>query len=189
MSNQDLEEFIACGCGDLFAPGSRGEAFIDIFGECENCNAINDACSDIEGFIIDKSDVLFGNDGSEHEIIYADDLRNRMAGHVRVPVKVIERALAAVRDELNMAYNDAYPVCCGRAGEECCGSPEPEWTKQAMATMDNLGPIEKELAGLLNASKGEGDGKQANVSNGPRETPRIQLRLLRRPAILAGMER
>lgn len=84
-----------------------------------------------------------------------DDAHTFLAGKVLVPVEVIDKALTAIRNELESAYEQAFPVCCGRSGEECCGSPAPDWPEQAKATMENLGQVEKELANALTASKGE----------------------------------
>lgn len=113
---------------------------------------------DLEVFI-DKHKLLCEWDefADKIPVIHIDYIRKFfsawMTGHVRVPVELIENTLAAVREELNKAHNEAYPVCCGMAGPECCGSPEPEWPPHAMAIMDALGPIEKELSVMLNASK------------------------------------
>lgn len=106
---------------------------------------------DVEEFIAENQ---YRENASMVVSVY--DLRAWMTGHVRVPVELIENTLESVREELNKAHNEAYPVCCGQAGQECCGNPEPEWPPHAMATMEVLGPIEKELSFMLNASKGEG---------------------------------
>lgn len=109
---------------------------------------------DVEEFIEHHAET--DPDGGEwSDVIYADDLRAWMTGHARVPVELLEQILADVRDKLQEANNEAYPVCCGRSGSECCGSPEPEWPAHAMKIMDTLGPVERNLSALLNASKGE----------------------------------
>lgn len=54
--------------------------------------------------------------------------------------------LQCLRDVLELAYNSAEPVCCGRSEQECCGSPEPEWAPFEQTIMDTLGPAEKVLA-------------------------------------------
>lgn len=108
---------------------------------------------DVEEFIAENARDIDGIRHRGGDYLPVDDLRGWMTGHVRVPVELIENTLAAVREELNKAHNEAYPVCCGMAGPECCGSPEPEWPPHAMAIMDALGPIEKELSVMLNASK------------------------------------
>lgn len=114
---------------------------------------------DMEEFIERNTDmVLVNRRGGEDPtyVIYPDDLRAWMQGHVRVPVETIQNMLKSIRDELDKSYSEAEPVCCGSSGHECCGSPEPEWPPHAMAIMDALGPIEKELSVMLNASKGGG---------------------------------
>lgn len=85
--------------------------------------------------------------------IYTSDLRAFLAGKVLVEIGVIERALTAIRNELESAYQQGFPVCCGRSGQECCGSPDPDWPEEAKATMENLGSVERELAAILTTSK------------------------------------
>ena len=60
--------------------------------------------------------------------------------------------LQCLRDVLEIAYNSAEPVCCGRPGVECCGSPEPEWRAFEQTIMDTLGPAEKALAESVQAA-------------------------------------
>lgn len=55
-------------------------------------------------------------------------------------------ALEAVQDVLQDAYQSAYLVCCGQAGTECCGSPDPEWEPWAEQIMEKLGPIQNALS-------------------------------------------
>lgn len=115
---------------------------------------------DLEEFIAEHArEVSYGRDSVMRDVrgntVSVYDLRAWMAGHVRVPMELLEQTLADVRDKLQQAKNEAYPVCCGRPGSECCGDPEPEWPVHAMKIMDTLGPVERKLLALLNASKGE----------------------------------
>lgn len=64
-----------------------------------------------------------------------------------------EQALDAVRNVLQRAYNSAEPVCCGRAGTECCGSPEPEWSEYDQQIMNDLQPVEEYLSQALSAPR------------------------------------
>jgi hypothetical protein len=64
-----------------------------------------------------------------------------------------EQALDAVRNVLQRAYNSAAAVCCGRAGTECCGSPEPEWSEYDQRIIDDLQPVEKYLSQALSAPR------------------------------------
>lgn len=64
-----------------------------------------------------------------------------------------EQALDAVRNVLQRAYNSAEPVCCGRAGTECCGSPEPEWSEYDQQIMNDLQPVEEYLSKALSAPR------------------------------------
>jgi hypothetical protein len=63
-----------------------------------------------------------------------------------------EAALDAVRDIMQRAYNSAEPVCCERAGAECCGSPDPEWSEYDQHIMGKLSIAEKYLSALLSAA-------------------------------------
>lgn len=74
-------------------------------------------------------------------------------------LETAERRLAAVmqvqadiENALNKAYHSAVAVCCGRPGEECCGSPEPDWDDSSKAIMETLGPIHKRLCAALAAA-------------------------------------
>lgn len=60
--------------------------------------------------------------------------------------------LQCLRDILDLAYQRAEPVCCGRPGQECCGSPEPELGPFEQTIMDTLGPAEKVLAESVEAA-------------------------------------
>ena len=90
-------------------------------------------------------------DGTYSVSVY--DLRAWMEGHVRVPVDEIETILEVVRGNLNEAYQNAIPVCCRKAGQQCCGNPVAEWNQADMALMDSLGPVEKTISAMLSASK------------------------------------
>jgi len=63
-----------------------------------------------------------------------------------------KNVLQSLRDVLELAYQSAEPVCCGRPGQECCGSPEPEWGPFEQTIMDTLGPAEKVLAESVEAA-------------------------------------
>jgi len=78
-------------------------------------------------------------------VIRADQLRTLIHA---VPDGA-ENALQAVRGVLERAYNSAGAVCCGRAGSECCGCPEPEWSEYDQRIMNDLGPVEKWLSAML----------------------------------------
>ena len=54
--------------------------------------------------------------------------------------------LEVIRDVMQLAYNRATPVCCGRQGYECCGSPIPEWGEFEQEIMDRLAPVERGLS-------------------------------------------
>lgn len=99
-------------------------------------------------------DVHGGCPGREPSIaIKESDLRAWMAGHVRVPVDVLETILEVVRGKLNEAYQNAMPVCCGQPGQECCGNPVAEWNPSDIELMDSLGPVEKTISAMITASK------------------------------------
>jgi len=60
--------------------------------------------------------------------------------------------LEYVEGEMQSAYHNAYPECCGRGrGGECCGSPEPAWSKEDQAIMDKLAPVQSRLHAMLAA--------------------------------------
>jgi hypothetical protein len=62
-------------------------------------------------------------------------------------------ALIEIQNLLQETYNKAYPVCCGRPGQECCGSPEPEWSEYDQGIMSRFQPIEEALRkAMLNAA-------------------------------------
>ena|SRR5690554_2346044 len=68
-----------------------------------------------------------------------------------------EAALGEIEDIMQEAYNSAYPVCCGRPGSECCGSPEPEWEEADQRMMDRLDPHQKALREALAAHRKGGE--------------------------------
>lgn len=72
-------------------------------------------------------------------------------------VEAAEAALGEIEDIMQEAYNSAYPVCCGRPGSECCGSPEPEWEETDQRMMDRLAPHQKALREALAAHRKGGD--------------------------------
>lgn len=71
-------------------------------------------------------------------------------------VEAAEAALEEIESILSEAYNSAYPVCCGRAGSECCGSPAPEWDEADQRLMDRLDPHQKSLRAALAAHRKQG---------------------------------
>ena len=110
---------------------------------------------DVEEFIASYYDEIadMDSDTGVSTVIYPEDLRAWMAGHVRVPVDVLETILEVVRGKLNEAYQNAMPVCCGQPGQECCGNPVAEWNPSDIELMDSLGPVEKTISAMLTASK------------------------------------
>lgn len=65
-------------------------------------------------------------------------------------------SLAEIQAVMQEAYNSATPVCCGRAQNECCGSPDPEWNEYDHRTMDRFAPIERALRAAIAAARQEG---------------------------------
>lgn len=63
-----------------------------------------------------------------------------------------DAALSEIQAVMQESYNNATPVCCGRPGMECCGSPDPEWSEFDQRMMDRFAPIERELRAALSAS-------------------------------------
>jgi hypothetical protein len=55
---------------------------------------------------------------------------------------VIAQCHEAMSAVSKAAYDNAFPVCCGYAGAECCGLPDPDWSEHDKLIMDTLdGPI------------------------------------------------
>src|SRR5690554_5912137 len=65
-------------------------------------------------------------------------------------------ALSEIEEIMQEAYNSAYPVCCGRPGQECCGSPAPEWSEVDQRTMDRLGHHQRALNSALATYREQG---------------------------------
>ena len=91
--------------------------------------------------------------GAIIDVVPIDALTAWMAGHVRVPVDVLEAIVEVVRGMLHTAYQNAMPVCCGKPGQQCCGNPDPEWNAADMEVMDSLGPVEKRISAMLAAAR------------------------------------
>lgn len=86
---------------------------------------------------------------------------------LRVTVFNLKAGIAATLDyvegEMQAAYNNAGPECCGRGvvgGEYmgskeivCCGNPEPAWSKEDQAVMDKLAPVQSRLHAMLSAAQ------------------------------------
>lgn len=66
-----------------------------------------------------------------------------------VPMEQIRAALTKVEDVLEAAYHNAYPECCGRAGQECCGDAVQAWSEADQKVMDVLSPIRRALSDIL----------------------------------------
>jgi len=66
-------------------------------------------------------------------------------------VKAAHNALLEIESIMHEAYNSAEPVCCGRPGMECCGSPAPEWSDFDQRMMDRLAPHQRALNTALAA--------------------------------------
>jgi hypothetical protein len=75
------------------------------------------------------------------------------APDVEALVEAAEAALGEIEVIMQEAYNSAYPVCCGRPGSECCGSPDPEWEEADQRMMDRLAPHQKALRDALAAHR------------------------------------
>lgn len=71
-------------------------------------------------------------------------------------VEAASAALDEIEKIMHEAYNSAEPVCCGRWGSECCGSPEPEWSEHDQNTMDRLAPHQRALTAALAAHRKQG---------------------------------
>lgn len=65
----------------------------------------------------------------------------------------IKEALAAIEDVMKMAYNNAYPECCGQGKHECCGNFYPAWDQEDQEIMDRLAPVRDFLISLLAAQE------------------------------------
>ena len=74
----------------------------------------------------------------------------------RIAIAELEGVLESVRDAMSYAYNHAEPVCCGRAGSECCGTPEPEWPDWAEEIMAKLHHAENVLRAIVAAHNPSG---------------------------------
>ena len=72
-------------------------------------------------------------------------------------VEAAEAALGEIEGIMQEAYNSAYPVCCGRPGSECCGSPDPEWDEADQRMMNRLAPHYKALRDALAAYRNGGE--------------------------------
>lgn len=72
-------------------------------------------------------------------------------------VEAAEAALEEIENIMHEAYNSAYPVCCGRVGSECCGSPEPEWDEADQRMTGRLAPHQKALRIALAAHRKQED--------------------------------
>lgn len=84
------------------------------------------------------------------------DCSSKAARGVSWLVEAAEAALGEIEGIMQEAYNSAYPVCCGRPGSECCGSPEPEWEEADQRMMDRLEPHQKALREALAAHRKQG---------------------------------
>lgn len=60
--------------------------------------------------------------------------------------------LDMVESSIKTAYCNAYPVCCGKGGESCCGSPDPEWSSEDKAVISALEPLQKYISEMLTAA-------------------------------------
>lgn len=85
------------------------------------------------------------------------DRSSKAARGVSGLVEAAEAALGEIEDIMQEAYNSAYPVCCGRAGSECCGSPDPEWDEVDQRMMDRLAQHQKALSAALAAHRKGGE--------------------------------
>ena len=116
-----------CGCGDIFEPDSRGSAFIDIFGHCENCEAATPSTTSIGSAreLLDKYHAgvefytrptpqqiplcveefirshagLANMLGINRVLIDAHDLREFMSGNVIINGEVFDKMVAAIESE------------------------------------------------------------------------------------------
>jgi len=57
--------------------------------------------------------------------------------------------LQAVENVIQRAYNSAYPVCCGKSSQQCCGSPEPGWSEYDEFIMSELCPVASALGSAI----------------------------------------
>lgn len=67
----------------------------------------------------------------------------------------LENLVKSVSDRLQVAYNNAAPVCCERPNMidgSCCGSPEPYWSESDKAILSELGEVHSHLSNLLAAA-------------------------------------
>lgn len=130
----------------------HGDTISDLIAALESHDPVASVPQDVEEFISART--LKIEPFQEPVFVCTPDVfRAWMAGHARVPVDVLETILEVVRGKLNEAYQNAMPVCCKKAGQECCGNPVAEWNPSDIELMDSLGPVEKTISAMLTASK------------------------------------
>lgn len=108
--------------------------------------------SDIHGNAKEWSDWIDGQGLATwpHRPLYTTPQPAPTATHdVAGLVEAADAALREIQDIMYEAYNSANPVCCGRPGQECCGSPVPGWSEQDQRTMDRLAPHQRALNDAL----------------------------------------
>jgi plasmid stabilization system protein ParE len=83
----------------------------------------------------------------------------RMCGEIQQERDQLKAVIAQCHEAMcavsQAAYDNAFPVCCGYAGAECCGLPDPDWSEHDKLIMDTLdGPINA-VANQLRAKASE----------------------------------
>src|SRR5690606_22461957 len=65
------------------------------------------------------------------------------ADREQVPaVSVPDSLISDIEFVCNAIHNEtAMQVCCGRPGQECCGSPDVDWTSWATEAMTKLSSV------------------------------------------------
>lgn len=77
---------------------------------------------------------------------------------------VMQQALDAIQNMMEMAFHERYPVCCGQGhGGECCGSPVEAWPEWAQKVMDGLADSQRALSAELAKSAAVPDAWQARM--------------------------
>jgi hypothetical protein len=117
--------------------------------------AIEQLATENETLREENERLLFAN-------LYNTDMFNQMndarkeAEQERDQLKaVIAQCHEAMCAVSQAAYDNAFPVCCGYAGAECCGLPDPDWSEHDKLIMDTLdGPINA-VANQLRAKASE----------------------------------
>lgn len=88
----------------------------------------------------------------EMQKAFADPLLERIKVLEARNAELASAAHAALREietVIHEAFNSATPVCCGKAQQECCGNPDPEWSEYDQRTMDRFAPHQRALNAAL----------------------------------------